>query len=167
MALLSNIGPSGVSNTGTYNPHYTCPLSNSNKCIYHEIRKLNRTTKVYLANRIHLEKLWGFIWYTHLKILDQFHLDSSVLCSDECLVSIFVCFCRMQDLRKSSKTIMNANQPFDYTEDIVHFRLNIKFFHLEMESKTKTSSRVHSIYFKLSRYRLDGTTKQPNNIAMY
>lgn len=63
--------------------------------------KLNRITwpnKFYLSNGVHLKKLWAFIWYTHLKIFNQFYFDASVLRSDKCLKSIFVCFPSMQNL---------------------------------------------------------------------
>jgi hypothetical protein len=56
--------------------------------------------EVYLPNRVHLEKFGSLIRDTHLKVRGQLHLYTGVLCSNECLVSIFVGFPGMQDLRQ-------------------------------------------------------------------
>lgn len=67
---------------------------------YHEYHNI----EVYLPNRVHLEKFGSLIRDTHLKVRGQLHLYTGVLRSNECLVSIFVGFPGMQDLRRRSNS---------------------------------------------------------------
>lgn len=60
---------------------------------------------VYLSNGIQLKIFGSFICNSHLKILGQFDFDPSILCSDKCLESIFICASCMQDLQNRCRRI--------------------------------------------------------------